>query len=363
MISTLFLRDTRFGGRSDQLSKVAAALAVFVQGAKSSIDVAIYDFRLDQPDAAAEVVDALTSASSRGIAVRIAYDAGKPAAGTQADFAALEADPAPAGTADWLAQHFGGTQVQTKPIATHGQLMHSKYLVRDAVGSNTQAASVWTGSTNFTDDAWTFQENNIITLDSSALAAAYRTDFDQLWTTGAITATGRGDHGTTTAGSGTVGWDFCPGDGPAVNSALARRVSQATKRLIVATMVLTSREVLAALAAAARRGIPLTGIYDGGQMDPIVEQWQKRPTDAIVLGDWHTVSGYLRRKQSTPYTPTSRHDFMHLKVLVADDTVVTGSYNFSANAERNAENQIFLNDAKTVNGYVKYLNAVMHAYS
>jgi phosphatidylserine/phosphatidylglycerophosphate/cardiolipin synthase-like enzyme len=363
VISTRFLRDTRFGGSNDQLSNVAAALAAFVHAAASSIDVAIYDFRLAQADAAAAVVDALATTADRGVPVRIAYDAGKPTNGTRLDFAALEADPAPVGTADWLAQHFAGTQVQTRAIATHGQLMHSKYLVRDAVGSNTDAAAIWTGSTNFTDDAWTFQENNIITLDSSALVTAYRTDFDQLWTTGAITGTGRGDRGSTTAGGGTLGWDFCPGDGSVVNSALASRVRQATNRLIVAAMVLTSREVLAALAAATRRGIPLTGIYDGGQMDPIVKQWQQTPTDATVLGDWQTVSGYLKRKHSTPYTPTSLHDFMHLKVLVADDTVVTGSYNFSANAERNAENQIFLNDPHTVDAYVKYLEAVLQAYS
>jgi len=363
VISTLFLRDKRFGGKNDQLKTVAGALAAFVHGAASSIDVAIYDFRLDQPAAASTVVDALKSTAERGIPVRIAYDAGKPTNGTQADFAAFEADPAPVGTADWLAQHFAGSRVQTKAIATHGQLMHSKYIVRDADAPKGTNSAVWTGSTNFTDDAWTFQENNIVIVSGSAVAGAYRTDFDQLWSVGAITGTGRGDHGTATAGSGTLGWDFCPGDGPAVNSALARRVTRATSRLIVAAMVLTSHDVLAALAAATNRGISLSGVYDGGQMDPIVEQWERSRTDAAVLRNWRTVSAHLRRKQSTPYTPTSLHDFMHLKVLVADDTLVTGSYNFSANAEHNAENQISLTDASTVKAFVEYLHSVIAAYT
>lgn len=50
------------------------------------------------------------------------------------------------------------SEVTTEPIAA-SHLMHSKYVVRDGIASS---ATVWTGSTNFTDDAWTRQENNII---------------------------------------------------------------------------------------------------------------------------------------------------------------------------------------------------------
>jgi phosphatidylserine/phosphatidylglycerophosphate/cardiolipin synthase-like enzyme len=49
-------------------------------------------------------------------------------------------------------------------------------------------------------------------------------------------------------------------------------------------------------------------------------------------------------------------------VLIADGTVVTGSYNFSANAERNAENQLHLDDPATVSAYTDYLAAVTAAY-
>jgi hypothetical protein len=84
---------------------------------------------------------------------------------------------------------------------------------------------VWTGSTYFTDDAWTRQENNIIIIVASGpLAAAYRVDFDQMWTGGTITNARRGDAGTAPAGGGQVGWDFCPGDGMAINAALAYRI-------------------------------------------------------------------------------------------------------------------------------------------
>ena len=57
--------------------------------------------------------------------------------------------------------------------------MHSKYIVRDE-------AMVWTGSINLTDDSWTFEENNIVQVNSTKLASYYETDFRELWISGDI---------------------------------------------------------------------------------------------------------------------------------------------------------------------------------
>jgi phosphatidylserine/phosphatidylglycerophosphate/cardiolipin synthase-like enzyme len=358
-----FLRDDQHGGSPGQLQQVADQFAAFVAAATTSIDMAIYDCRLTDPGAASTVVDVLTEAAQRGVGVRIGYDAGKPAAGDAETFAALEADPAPPGTSDWLNQHFMGTPVQLVAIQGEGHLMHSKYVLRDATMPG-QSTAVWTGSTNFTDDAWTRQENNIVTIASPTMAASYREDFDAMWSAQAITGAGKGEGGSATlADQSGVTWDFCPGDGAVINNVLARRISTATSRITVAAMVLTSPDVLRALVASINRGIPVNGIYDGGQMDPIVRRWQEHPGDAQVLSDWSLVSAHLARKTSTPYQSNGTHDFMHLKVLVSDDLVTTGSYNFSANAERNAENQITLTSADTVAAYVDYLSGVVAAYS
>jgi len=362
-VTVTFLRDDNHGGSPSQLQQVADQLATFVAAATTSVDMAIYDFRLADPGAVSTVVDALAGAAQRGVAVRIGYDAGKPADGDAAAFAALEADPAPPGTGDWLKEHFAGTPVELAAIAGHGHLMHSKYVLRDATAASPTTA-VWTGSTNFTDDAWTRQENNIVTISSPAMAASYREDFDALWLAQSITGTGKGKGGNATLSDQSgITWDYSPGDGAAINQTLVRRVSTATSRITVAAMVLTSPAVLSALVAAINRGIPVNGIYDSGQMDPIVEGWRTRPADAQVLADWSVVSARLARKASTPYTSTGLHDFMHLKVLLSDDLVTTGSYNFSASAERNAENQITLNAARTVAAYADYLAKVVAAYS
>ena len=49
-------------------------------------------------------------------------------------------------------------------------------------------------------------------------------------------------------------------------------------------------------------------------------------------------AGVLAEKRSTPYGTGSLHDFMHAKMIVADDWVLTGSFNASRSGEVNAEN-------------------------
>ncbi|MFI6071884.1 phosphatidylserine/phosphatidylglycerophosphate/cardiolipin synthase family protein [Actinoplanes sp. NPDC051343] len=355
MLDVLLLRDIEHGGDQDQAGTVAARFAGFIDRAKYSLDLAIYDFRLS-PALAGPVVAALTAAATRGVQVRLAYDAGKPAGATLETFAALGADPAPVGTAQWVREHFDGTAVQTKAItAPSGQLMHSKYIVRD-VGH--RLAAVWTGSANWTDDAWSRQENNLLTIPSRPLAVGYRADFDQLWAAGRITGTGAGDAGTTTADGVRLGWDFAPADGTGIDSYLVRQVTAARRRIVLASMVITSHPLLAALADAIDRGVDVSGAYDGGQMGPIAKQWH----DTDVLAHWKLLTDHLVGKPSKPYTPTSVHDFMHSKILVADGHLATGSYNFSANAQRNAENQLQFVNTRLADQFAAYAAAIAETY-
>ncbi|HEY5149742.1 MAG TPA: phospholipase D-like domain-containing protein, partial [Mycobacterium sp.] len=141
-IAITFLRDKDHGGDAGQPQAIARQLAGFIETASTSMDIAIYDFRLSDA-LAAGIVDALIAAADRGVAVRIGYDAGKPVAGTAADFLALQADPAPVGTATWVTGQFAGTAVQTKAIQAGSHLMHSKYVLR---GGGDESAAVWTGS-------------------------------------------------------------------------------------------------------------------------------------------------------------------------------------------------------------------------
>jgi len=144
-----------------------------------------------------------------------------------------------------------------------------------------------------------------------------------------------------------------------------KELAAAQQRVVVAAMVLTSHTVLAAIVAAIGRGVAVSGIYDAGQMDPIVRQWKKSTAAgaAQALRDFQQIGALLARKHSVPYTPTSPHDFLHHKVIVADDTVITGSYNFSANAQRNAENHLRLTSATLAGRYASQIATLVDAYT
>ena len=92
--------------------------------------------------------------------------------------------------------------------------------------------------------------------------------------------------------------------------------------------VVSSGPILAALSEAIDRGMRLGGLYDGPQMDLVRRQWQAAHVGADKINTWDKVAGHLVRKNSIPYNhnrPHQPHNFMHNKLVVSDDIVVTGS--------------------------------------
>jgi phosphatidylserine/phosphatidylglycerophosphate/cardiolipin synthase-like enzyme len=53
---------------------------------------------------------------------------------------------------------------------------------------------------------------------------------------------------------------------------------------------------------------------------------------------------------------------MHNKVLVVDDTVITGSYNFSHSAELNAENILMIESRPLADEYSRYIDHLVQKY-
>jgi phosphatidylserine/phosphatidylglycerophosphate/cardiolipin synthase-like enzyme len=340
-----------------QPAATAALLAEFLAAARTTLHLAIYDFRLSDA-VAAPLVEALRDRAAAGVEVRIAYDAGKP----NVRFPTAGTDPAPPGTAAFLGRL--GNGILTKPI-TGGdpqmpRLMHHKYVIRD--GATPQGA-IWTGSANFTEDSWSLQENNIVRLDSPELCRYFETDFAELWSRGDIATTGLHDAGTVQVGGTRVDVSFAPGEGPAIDHEIARYIHQARRRIKVCSMLITSGTILGALCDILQRGrlAEYNGVYDRTQMEGVFEQWRGQPSEWKIQA-FQQAAAPLAGKRSTPYLPTSPHDFMHNKVAVCDDVVITGSYNLSHSAEENAENVLFLHDPDLAGRYAAYIDGLVRRY-
>lgn len=331
---------------------VMTRLTAFIGAATRTLDFALYDMRLSDPLKAA-LQDALRERAATGVQIRFCFDGDKP---PQPNAAAGQ-DPAPAGTNAFVAslgypyRRIGGIK-----------LMHSKFILRDG-------ESVWTGSTNLTDDAFTRMENNIVAIDSAPLVAAYAQDFEELWEKENFEDTGRirtEPVMVTFAGKPVEARVmFSPGCGYEIDTEIARRVRQAQRRVSICSLLLNSGTLIGELGNLLRAGrVAVDGIYDRTQMADVYEQWQRVPSNHWKIPALRDIIGRagLIGKNSTPYTPTGVHDFMHNKVLVIDDTVITGSYNFSRSAEFNAENILFLESAPLAETYRTYIDHLVQKY-
>jgi phosphatidylserine/phosphatidylglycerophosphate/cardiolipin synthase-like enzyme len=291
--------------------------------------------------------------AAAGVRIRICYDGDKP---LPPDLAAGQ-DPAQPGTGAFV-QSLG---YPWRRIAGM-KLMHDKFIVRDAV-------SVWTGSTNMTDDAFTLMENNIVEIRSAALAHYYAQDFEQLWikenfeNTGEIKTLPVPLNFAGQAATARV--LFSPGCGLVIDSEIAKRVYAARRRVRICSLLLNSGTLIGALNdVLERKQAVVSGIYDRTQMADVCKQWAGVPQNHWKIPALQSVISRagLVGKNSTPYSPTGRHDFMHNKILVIDDTVITGSYNFSRSAQFNAENILFLESAALAEQYSAYIDHLMQKY-
>ena len=315
-----FLED-----RGQSADGTAALLTGFLAEARSTLEIAIYDMRLAGAPAQL-LLEAVKAAAARGVMVRIVFNQDHP----------KKLPVPPPSEVDWdLVKQMG---VPFRPISGVPDLMHHKYVVRDA-------NAVWTGSANWTTDSWTREENVIVRVVSAELAAAYRQDFEEL--------------------GARIRPFFSPGRGQKMSHEIAHRVAAAQRRVRVASPVITSGPVLGTLAELiSDPRADLRGIYDRTQMDEVQRQWSQNGLAGWKLEAFKTIaaSGRFASKVTTPYSKGSVHDFMHAKLTVADDTVFVGSYNLSHSGEMNAENVLEIESAPLADLCSTYIEKIMEKY-
>jgi phosphatidylserine/phosphatidylglycerophosphate/cardiolipin synthase-like enzyme len=324
---------------------VAGRVADFLRRARATLELALYDVRLPDP-VGSIVADELRAAAARGVRVRMLYnvDTDRPPA----------LHPPPATRPEILEE----LPIEARAVPGVPDLMHHKYVVRDG-------EAVWTGSANWKIDSWTRQENVLVSVEARPIAEAYRLNFEELWEGLDVERSGFVEPDPVEIDGIRVRPWFTPGHGQELSQAIASAIGKATDRVRIASPVITSGPILGTLAELGADGDPrVAGVVDEPQTDTVFHQWGENPSSAWKIP---LLAAALERlpfsgKPSTPWSPTTVHDFMHAKVTIADDTVFVGSFNLSRSGEMNAENVLEIHDPALADRLAAFVDEVRARY-
>lgn len=321
--------------------EVAEEVCAFIASAKKTLDIAMYDF---QPSSSVEelIKKAMTSALGRGVHIRTLL--GKPNIPFE-------------------------LENSLRVVCDGESLMHHKYMVADAA---LDSARVWTGTADFTDDAFSRQENTLVTLESPEAAFYYTRDFDELWHSDKIFGTGVGDRAEFSLVPPLLNGEedesmpeidlslsFCPSD-ESVCREIAEHILNAQDRVKVASTCLGSAPILAALLATEVE--EFSGIYDATAQHSFMTEWKRVGGKAgeRKLKMFEAIASRFACKRSAP--AGSKHiDRMANRLAVVDDTVIVGSM-YWTNSENNAENTLFIHDADLADSAAEYIDDVVDTY-
>jgi phosphatidylserine/phosphatidylglycerophosphate/cardiolipin synthase-like enzyme len=286
---------------------VAEKLIGYVDTAERTIHVAAFEFDL------IPVAEAMVAARQRGVDVRLITD----------DEYGIEADES---EGIELFNMLGRAGI---PVREDGRsaLMHNKFWIFDD-------QTVWTGSANPTANDSLRNNNNVLVLESPRVAAIYEREFEEMW---------HGDFGPGSP-SGLERQDvtiegmpvqvlFGPEDD--VIPHLVRLVEGARHSIRFMAYSFTHDELGDAVSARARDGIDVAGIVET----------RGSKTEHSEMTKLHCAGVYVRQDGN----PRAFH---HKVLMIDDQTVVTGSLNFSHSAdESNDENVVILRNTDVADRY------------
>lgn len=276
-----------------------ALLIQMIDNAQHTLDGAFYD--IDN----AEIVDALLRAQQRGVRVRLVTDSD--------NLTAKNSGPSgPPRVAITRLKQAGIPVVDDQ----RSGIMHHKFMVADG-------QAVWTGSTNLTDSSLFHHNNNALVLRSQPLAASYTAEFERMFSQRIFGPNPprqvpfpRVQIGTTT-----VDVYFSPRGGG--QQAVLEELRRARQRILFMTFSLTDKTAGDIIAAKQRQKVQIEGVFDSWLGAGQYSLFNPLKTDGLNV-----------RKDGN-------EALLHHKVIIVDNTVITGSYNYSANAE-NSNNENFL---------------------
>jgi phosphatidylserine/phosphatidylglycerophosphate/cardiolipin synthase-like enzyme len=281
-----------------------AELAKAIDQARVSVDAAIYDLNLWS------LRDALLRAHRRGLTVRLVIESDNL---DEPEIQALQREGIPI-----LGDRREG-------------LMHNKFFVLDR-------KEVWTGSMNFTTTDGYLNDNHLVRLRSSQLAENYTVEFEEMYTDDFFGPETRADtpFPALQVDHALVETLFSPDDG--VARRLIELITGAEESVYFLAFSFTADDIASALMERAQAGVTVAGVFEEAQVTSNIGSEYER-----LLG-----RGIDVRLDRNPRN-------MHHKVLLIDEQIVAfGSYNFSNSAEtRNDENVVIVHDPQAAAHFVR----------
>lgn len=286
------------------------ALASAIDSARLSVDMAIFDLNLWS------IRDSLLAAARRGVEVRIV---------TETD-------------------NLDEPEIQELieagiPVTDDRQenLMHHKFTIIDQY-------EVWTGSMNYSTTEAYLNNNNLLRLRSSQAAKSYTAEFEEMFTDylfGPDISPATSDTDFTIEGTRLEVY-FAPEDHPARR--LVELILEAEDSIYFLAYSFTSDELADALLESAQNGVTIAGVFEASQYASNIG------TDFDLL-----------RQGGIDVRLDGNQRNMHHKVIILDEQIViTGSYNFSNNAEtRNDENIVIVHNPELAQIYLQEFQRIL----
>ena len=296
----------------------------YINRAKQSIDIAIYNFGLQ---GVSNIAGALNAAYSRGVRVRLVVNGNTANQGLTELNSSIKRIYSPTGANDGI--------------------MHNKFVVFDVYSSDVNDPIVWTGSTNWTNENVNVDANNVIIIQDKSLAIAYTLEFNEMFGSSGeepnpanarFGASKLDDtpHEFLIRGMQVYSY-FSPSDG--VNQKIIDAVNTANSDIEVNTMLITRSDIGYALRDKAQVGVNTRVIVnsDGDCTETVVT------TLTTALG-----SNFRKHSES---------GLLHSKCMIVDQSnpdsdplVLAGSHNWSSSAnDKNDENTLVIYDATVAN--------------
>lgn len=273
--------------------------------AQEQVDIAAFD--LDAPS----LVNALIELEARGLVVRIVTDS------DNTDLSSIR-----------RLRRNGISVVEDK----RSGLMHNKFIIIDQ-------RYLWTGSLNLTTNGIYCNNNNFVRFDVPELAANYSAEMDEMYddrSFGPKSPVNTPNEQLMVSGIAIANY-FSPERELELVNVIARTVASAQSEILFMAYSFTNEEIGEAMLGRADAGVPIRGIFE---------------TVGAELGYYS-----LMHESGLPNVDVRRDGnaaLFHHKVIIVDrTTVVFGSFNFSASANRNNdENIVMVTDATFADYFV-----------